>query len=138
MSLNPCSSGRWSRTRTFYLECARIIWDVLILVVVEDGLVQLISAKSEWSMGVLILVVVEDGLVQLTERAAGEEYEAVLILVVVEDGLVHIKYESNNRKRKVLILVVVEDGLVPSILYWRCEPSISLNPCCSGRWSRTH
>ena len=38
---------------------------------------------------------------------------------------------------KVLILVVVEDGLVPNKKD-NCEVcELSLNPCCSGRWSRT-
>ena len=37
----------------------------------------------------------------------------VLILVVVEDGLVHVRFKENRRIKE------------------------SLNPCCSGRWSRT-
>ena len=47
MGLNPCCSGRWSRT---------------------------ISNKSEWSMGsdVLILVVVDDGLVLLGAKLTFE------------------------------------------------------------------
>ena len=37
----------------------------------------------------------------------------VLILVVVEDGLVHIRHTAMSARQ------------------------IGLNPCCSGRWSRT-
>ena len=38
----------------------------------------------------------------------------------------------------VLILVVVDDGLVPAINASKTiDAVISLNPCCSGRWSRT-
>ena len=60
-SLNPCCSGRWSRTaeKDSYQPGER----VLILVVVEDGLV-LSSPRMPPNRGnVLILVVVEDGLV---------------------------------------------------------------------------
>ena len=37
----------------------------------------------------------------------------------------------------VLILVVVEDGLVLSVVLVNSTLMASLNPCCSGRWSRT-
>ena len=61
----------------------------------------------------------------------------VLILVVVEDGLVqHYNYER-YKQRSVLILVVVEDGLVHKETGEFVEGITSLNPCCSGRWSRT-
>ena len=45
MSLNPCCSGRWSSTATVY---ARSVLDteVLILIVVDDGLVHLRSLTS--------------------------------------------------------------------------------------------
>ena len=62
--LNPCCNGRWSRTRVLNLVLTNEI-DVLILVVMEDGLV-LASQIEDLLMGanVLILVVMEDGLVQ--------------------------------------------------------------------------
>ena len=61
MSLNPCCSGRWSRTCVYgaYLRRVR----VLILIVVEDGLVRLRRDHSAHRRSVLILIVVEDGLV---------------------------------------------------------------------------
>ena len=37
----------------------------------------------------------------------------------------------------VLILVVVDDGLVPIDNLLVAFPDNRLNPCCSGRWSRT-
>ena len=62
----------------------------------------------------------------------------VLILVVVEDGLVLTIYAIDRIVNYVLILVVVEDGLVPFAHGKRKMLNISsLNPCCSGRWSRT-
>ena len=38
MGLNPCCSGRWSRTQDI-IKVANKAMDVLILVVVDDGLV---------------------------------------------------------------------------------------------------
>ena len=37
----------------------------------------------------------------------------------------------------VLILIVMEDSLVPSEENYLGAMSQCLNPCCSGRWSRT-
>ena len=37
----------------------------------------------------------------------------------------------------VLILVVVEDGLVLEAALNKSNGIVSLNPCCSGRWSST-
>ena len=78
----------------------------------------------------------EDGLV-----LEGKKYPVslpdVLILVVVEDGLVLIDANNGFAHGKVLILVVVEDGLVHFIDSQNAFAHGSLNPCCSGRWSRT-
>ena len=62
--------------------------DVLILVVVDDGLVlgETISLTGE--VGVLILVVVDDGLVHHYLYSSWCIVLCVLILVVVDDGLV--------------------------------------------------
>ena len=48
--------------------------DVLILIVVDNGLVPSVALITLWCDVVLILIVVDNGLVQLTERAAGEQY----------------------------------------------------------------
>ena len=40
-------------------------------------------------------------------------------------------------EENVLILIVVEDGLVLAPLHSYFISGISLNPYCSGRWSRT-
>ena len=83
--LNPCCSGRWSRTgRKFAIHKQD---DVLILVVVDDGLVQLVYKVLRVLYQVLILVVVDDGLVQLYTTVS-ICCRCVLILVVVDDGLV--------------------------------------------------
>ena len=66
------------------------------------------------------------------------EPEDVLILIVVEDGLVRVPTNRLMPKiNTVLILIVVEDGLVHRIITF-CDVTFqSLNPYCSGRWSRT-
>ena len=87
-------------------------------------------------MPVLILIVVEDGLV-LVDNDEQAEVTLVLILVVVEDGLVLSKWLMGDPVFVVLILVVVEDGLVPFVLLSKESKEEGLNPCCSGRWSRT-
>ena len=61
VSLNPCCSGRWSRTIGADITVAPQL--VLILVVVEDGLVRVVQLCKIHCYVVLILVVVEDGLV---------------------------------------------------------------------------
>ena len=62
--------------------------EVLILIVVEDGLVPAqIEAALNKSV-VLILIVVEDGLVPDASAVAIVLTNVVLILIVVEDGLV--------------------------------------------------
>ena len=54
----------------------------------------------------------------------------------MEDGLVHYENYSKEWRCFVLILIVVEDGLVQvSLSLLGLEKS--LNPYCSGRWSRT-
>ena len=78
----------------------------------------------------------EDGLVHdlYGEIMVGDD---VLILVVVEDGLVRLIPIIMATVIVVLILVVVEDGLVPFEKAKVNFLKMSLNPCCSGRWSRT-
>ena len=61
----------------------------------------------------------------------------VLILVVVEDGLVPTDPVPAQIEDLVLILVVVEDGLVHDDARAKAALNTCLNPCCSGRWSRT-
>ena len=56
----------------------------------------------------------------------------------MEDGLVPKNENGNEDKAKqVLILIVVEDGLVLKMEMRTKQNNISLNPYCSGRWSRT-
>ena len=92
---------------------------------------------NETQTNVLILVVVEDGLGELNFISGYSFTPEVLILVVVEDGLG--EYKGGFK------WVSTADCLNPccsgrwsrSYRYdcLRCSP-ISLNPCCSGRWSR--
>ena len=55
----------------------------------------------------------------------------------MEDGLVHLAIFKIKLESHVLILVVVEDGLVHVNHSAMTAAQIGLNPCCSGRWSRT-
>ena len=89
------------------------------------------------SHAVLILIVVEDGLVPLLTTVQCLPHRLVLILIVVEDGLVHSNCTVSVRHHHVLILIVVEDGLVPTGRGRNRSKGESLNPYCSGRWSRT-
>ena len=59
--LNPCCSGQWSSTHFYRLLIK--IYIVLILVVVDNGLVQVEYSKNAITAVVLILVVVDNGLV---------------------------------------------------------------------------
>ena len=99
LSLNPCCSGRWSRTvQEAVVEGQE--YTVLILVVVDDGLVLLHARISMCaSIKVLILVVVDDGLVLNIKIMKGTNNE-VLILVVVDDGLVLENYGGAKRFNK--------------------------------------
>ena len=56
----------------------------------------------------------------------------------MEDGLVQNKFIHNIKRIQVLILVVVEDGLVQGAHRVMRVNVWCLNPCCSGRWSRTY
>ena len=64
--LNPCCSGRWSRTWQSRDDCWKLCL-VLILVVVDEGIVQIVEGSERKEVRVLILVIVEDGLVQTIE-----------------------------------------------------------------------
>ena len=86
---------------------------VLILVVVDNGLVHTRGYLGGMDANVLILVVVDNGLVHRFDTQI-LSIEPVLILVVVDNGLVRVKDDAGDRQ------------------------SYSLNPCCSGQWSRTY
>ena len=66
-----------------------------------------------------------------------KDFDKVLILVVVDDGLVLKDFEVTKKMFYVLILVVVDDGLVQAFRVQLRIAYSGLNPCCSGRWSRT-
>ena len=74
---------------------------------------------------------------ELRKSGAKSEKDLVLILVVVEDGLGALLKVDEDTTLDVLILVVVEDGL-GEVLECQWTRVQSLNPCCSGRWSRSH
>ena len=55
----------------------------------------------------------------------------------MDDGLVRISVSKDGTVKHVLILIVVDDGLVQYGLNAILLQLSSLNPYCSGRWSRT-
>ena len=66
------------------------------------------------------------------------EFFEVLILVIAVDGLgVEGKLPRRGRRPLVLILVIAVDGLGESSACSTSTNSWSLNPCYSGRWSRS-
>ena len=109
--LNPCCNGRWSRTNHSAMTAAQI--EVLILVVMEDGLVHNVKANITAVTLVLILVVMEDGLVQV--EAIG-----------LANALASLNPCCNGRWSRTRPIVAT-----------RGVSQGSLNPCCNGRWSRT-
>ena len=110
--LNPCCSGRWSRTWQTMVEQNVLI--VLILVVVDDGLVRYLDQFCNFY-----------GSVSLNPCCSGRWSRTSCSNSLV-DAL-----------KSVLILVVVDDGLVLCQGCSNLTQAASLNPCCSGRWSRT-
>ena len=60
--LNPYCSGQWSRTN--FKSNNQSNNNVLILIVVDNGLVPTVNANGEFVGFVLILIVVDNGLVQ--------------------------------------------------------------------------
>ena len=55
----------------------------------------------------------------------------------MDDGHVPDSLSCTWIRTIVLILVVVEDGLLLMKSFETVSAELSLNPCCSGRWSRT-
>ena len=135
---------------------------VLILVVVDDGLVQLAFICALADCLVLILVVVDDGLVLdctnlrgfcqecLNPCCSGRWSRTIIAFAIVFDACslnpccsgrwsrTYYPCQYDDGATCVLILVVVDDGLVPTDYnYLNFYDYVSLNPCCSGRWSRT-
>ena len=66
-SLNPYCSGQWSRTEL--KKAVKAVFDVLILIVVDNGLVLTHHCMLIYLLvSVLILIVVDNGLVQRDGR----------------------------------------------------------------------
>ena len=104
----------------------------------DNGLVQTGFLQSMPSVEVLILVVVDNGLVPTMANVTINGLDGVLILVVVDNGLVlSARQIADATERTVLILVVVDNGLVLDTAVFKLVNNLSLNPCCSGQWSRT-
>ena len=87
---------------------------------------------------VLILIVVEDGLVQQDINEVITEGKGVLILIVVEDGLVHGEHKATNGDRFGLNPYCSGRWSRTQLTsHLKALLKQCLNPYCSGRWSRT-
>ena len=77
------------------------------------------------------------GAIRLASRSLVSRVHRI-ILVVVEDGLgAYIRVGEWYLFNIVLILVIVEYGFGDTKRLLCGETVKSLNPCCSGRWSRS-
>ena len=81
----------------------------------DNGLVRLLLGLFRLRIQVLILIVVDNGLVH-GNNFSRTQWRYVLILVVVEDGLVLGLEKMLKQDVNVLILVVVDNGLVHSYM----------------------
>ena len=70
--------------------------------------------------------------------AFGANVQLVLILIVVDNGLVRLYNKQHSTNNRVLILIVVDNGLVQGCKKDDESDIESLNPYCSGQWSRTN
>ena len=137
-SLNPCCSGRWSGTWLDEGTAKEQAREVLILVVVDDGLVLLKKTVASLPLAVLILVVVDDGLVLQTDGDIAVSASRLNPCCSGRwSGTANLMDIASYFNREVLILVVVDDGLVPTGVFSDETEDRRLNPCCSGRWSGT-
>ena len=137
--LNPCCNGRWSRTIVADFE-SKVVYGVLILVVMEDGLVQMGLTVFTTGMKVLILVVMEDGLVLSSMKT-------LLTLVTM-----CLNPCCNGRWSRTSSWIAIREPYPPSLnpycsgqwsrtlvlSHLKVIVNISLNPYCSGQWSRTY
>ena len=93
--------------------------------------------KNEFKFDVLILIVMEDGLVRYSLFFRSMLHHQVLILIIVEDGLVQQLEDQLKELNKSLNPYCngrwSRTGSSTLIQVFQ----LCLNPYCSGRWSRT-
>ena len=101
-------------------------------------MVSYVMDHIQWHIvgAVLILVVMEDGLVPILSASVRVNAES---LNPCCDGRWSRTTACRPivAKKNVLILVVMEDGLVHNRRPVYKSYYLCLNPCCDGRWSRT-
>ena len=112
--------------------------NVLILIVVDNGLVQSVNivmtlgdnglnpyCSGQWSRTINDDKRAETALKSLNPYCSGQ-WSSTCLSLQIPVAL-----------SAVLILVVVDNGLVPVSLSELQRRRVSLNPCCSGQWSST-
>ena len=106
--------------------------DVLILIVMDNGLLQDDQFKvKRLSDPVLILIVMDNGLLQIVTLDPNKGLK-VLILIVMDNGL--LLFDGSNREFNsplVLILIVMDNGLLHPNKGLKTLLT-GLNPYCNG------
>ena len=90
--------------------------NVLILIVVEDGLVRTPPSVNGSSCRVLILIVVEDGLVHDKNKFIHKHSKRLNPYCSGRWSRTQVNHSAMSASQVVLILIVVEDGLVLDLI----------------------
>ena len=104
----------------------------------EDGLVLVNNLPVEDIVDVLILIVVEDGLVRPSKSVLLLSLTCLNPYCSGRWSRTNLVLTEKPLSIWVLIFIVVDDGLVPASADTTIEAWMRLNPYCSGRWSRTY
>ena len=87
--------------------------------------------RDEVLFGVLILIVMDNGLL-LKSWVDLEMKDSVLILIVMDNGLLREVYLGFSLPVAVLILIVMDNGLLRALRWWNTHRRTGLNPYCNG------
>mgnify|MGYP007036996983 CR=1 FL=1 len=137
ISLNPYCSGQWSRT------CSTLVWSSSCTSCLNPYCSgqwsRTYDAWYRWYyfIDVLILIVVDNGLVHVLELYLAAKDAAVLILIVVDNGLVRNFQVSLLWWLKGLNPYCSGQWSRTAAQLAHSKQLVCLNPYCSGQWSRT-
>ncbi len=160
--LNPSYTGKWSRGYICKQSFTQSAWDVLTLLILENGLGESLNVNKtsalrsrlnpsytgKWSRGtetdnvqfsvkVLTLLILENGL-GVRSKKPKKSNSRVLTLLILENGLgVSLHLSKEDKTSLVLTLLILENGL-GGLLNLAAQPNCptGLNPSYTGKWSR--